>query len=124
MTQDEITAKNSQQCMIDSLRYQLDDAEKSIAMLRATIQDMKNALCMHCYESHDAAEAAIYAKLESEAHNDCEGSYNCGAECYFQEYTVSGSPDIYVAKLSVEYNRHDKTYYFIEDTEYSFSKKD
>jgi hypothetical protein len=124
MTQDEITAKNCQQYKIDFLRYQIDTSEKSIAALKATIQDMKKDLCMHCYESHDTAEAAIHAKLDEEAHNDCEGSYNCGAECYFQEYTISGSPDIYVAKLSVEYNRHNRTYYFVEGTEYSFSKKD
>lgn len=54
--------------------------------------------------------------LLEKAGKDCEGSYNCGCESYEREFIVQGKH--YLAILDVEYNRHDKTYYYVE--EYKF----
>ena len=31
---------------------------------------------------------------------------------------------VYVAELTVEYNRHDKMYYYIEESEFSIAEKE
>lgn len=54
------------------------------------------------------------------ADDDCEGSHNCGLDEYRQEYIVDNIK--YVGILNVEYNRHDKTYYYVEDSSYSSRK--
>lgn len=66
------------------------------------------------------AEPAIYSKLEAEAHSDCEGSYNCGNPQYTQQFYVNDV--LYEGVLDVEYNRHDKTYYYIEETNFTVRK--
>lgn len=54
--------------------------------------------------------------LTGTAESDCEGSYNCGNPEYKQEVIINGTK--YLCTLSVEYNRHDKTYYYIEETDF------
>lgn len=54
--------------------------------------------------------------LEAMAESDCEGSYNCGDSEYEQEVIINDTK--YLCTLSVEYNRHDKTYYYIEETDF------
>jgi len=63
------------------------------------------------------AENVIENRLENMARDDCEGAGNCGAAKYMQEFIVDGSH--YMATLSVEYNRHDKTYYYVEEQQFS-----
>ncbi|EJO27457.1 hypothetical protein QWC_31731 [Achromobacter marplatensis] len=66
------------------------------------------------------AEGEVEEMLRGRAHEDCEGSYNCGAEVYDQEFMVDGVK--YVGTLKCEYNRHDKTYYYLEEAEFSVEK--
>ena len=54
--------------------------------------------------------------LLEKASKDCEGSYNCGDESYEREFIVQGKH--YLAILDVEYNRHDKTYYYVDEYEF------
>lgn len=57
-------------------------------------------------------------KLLGQAREDCEGAYNCGADHYDQEFMVG---DVrYLGTLTVEYNRHDKTYYYIDGSNFSY----
>ena len=124
MTPKEQTTESQQQYKIDCLKQQLDEVKKSALVLEATIRDMKNHLSMHCYESHDNAEAQISGDLEIEAYRGCEGSYKCGADTYEQDYTISGSEDVFTGVLKVEYNRYDKIYYYIDGIEYSYKEKE
>jgi hypothetical protein len=67
------------------------------------------------YPSLEAAEALEYV-LWDRAHEDCEGAGNCGAQEYRQEFLVGGAK--YVAIFTPEYNRHDKTYYYIDGIDF------
>ncbi|MFM0503919.1 hypothetical protein [Paraburkholderia caffeinilytica] len=68
------------------------------------------------FESLAKAEYELEDVLRHRASADCEGSYNCGAEEYRQGFFVDGVE--YVAIATVEYNRHDKTYYYIEEFDF------
>ncbi len=68
-------------------------------------------------EAEDHAESKIY----DEAHSDCEGSYNCGKEEYSRIYKVSNK--YYKITWSFEYGRHDKTYYFIEESKHKSTEE-
>lgn len=74
------------------------------------------------YANHDLAERVIRKRLNAEAHNDCEGSYCFGDDVYTQQYLIEGSPVVYIASLEVEYNRHDKTNYYVDGTSYSYKE--
>lgn len=63
----------------------------------------------------------IEGLLMSRAHADCEGSYNCGDDVYEQEFMVGEV--VYVGRLECEYNRHDKTYYYLDSSSFSYSPK-
>jgi hypothetical protein len=64
-----------------------------------------------------SAENKVEDMCDSRAHEDCEGAGNCGNDTYTQDYMVDGVK--YRCTATYEYNRHDKTYYYIEEREYS-----
>lgn len=49
----------------------------------------------------------------NQASEDCEGSYNCGNPEYQDECKIGDK--YFIAKTKFEYNRHDKTYYYVEE---------
>ena len=109
LTIDELTAlKTAKQAELDLIDSQIDR--------------LKTDISQHQYANHDDTENHLSDLMESWAFNDCEGAGNCGAEQYEQAYQITGEPDVYLAVIDVEYNRHDKTYYYIEECEYSWSK--
>jgi len=63
------------------------------------------------------ASDTIEGKLYSRADEACEGSYCRGLDQYVQLFYVNDV--LYRGTLEVEYNRHDKTYYYIDETEFS-----
>ncbi|WP_176058102.1 hypothetical protein [Paraburkholderia sp. BCC1876] len=67
----------------------------------------------HVYDTLEDAEATLHEALRDIASADCEGSHNCGASEYRQGFFVGRAE--YVAIASVEYNRHDKTFYYVEE---------
>lgn len=69
------------------------------------------------FETLEDADSKMYTLLENQATEDCEGSYNCGDDEYTQEFMVGTQK--YLATMTFEYNRHDKTYYYIDSREYS-----
>lgn len=56
-------------------------------------------------------------ELQSRASEACEGSYNCGQDAYTQLFYVGDV--LHEARLDCEYNRHDKTYYYLEESKFS-----
>lgn len=58
-------------------------------------------------------EDDIYDLAREWASNDCEGAHNCGGEEYTVKFKVEDK--IYLVKVGFEYNRHDKTYYYIDN---------
>jgi hypothetical protein len=72
------------------------------------------------FDSLEDALGTIQETLYERAHDDCEGSYSFGDDQYSQKFYVG--EDLYEAILYVEYNRHDKTYYYVEETEFEYKK--
>jgi len=110
MSQEQIIAKQNE---INDLRQSLTAAETELHLLQSSPENNK-------FSSMKVAVSAIEDKLLSEASNDCEGSYNCGNPQYTQEFYVNDV--LYVGVLDVEYNRHDKTYYYVEESTFTVKK--
>ncbi len=100
---------------------QIADHNKAIAALEQQIDSIDSALENNVYVSHDAAERAIFTRYKNIASEACEGSYCCGNREYRQQYKLKGDATIFEALVTFEYNRHDKTYYYIDGIDYSFS---
>ena len=106
-----------QQSELEQLTRHLELLKECVHMkqdqLNLWLADPKN----NVYASiEDATE--LEDTLSDEAHQDCEGSYNCGNSEYSREFIVGGK--LYIAKLeNIQYNRHDKTYYYIEGYDFN-----
>lgn len=98
---------------IHNLKEELVSSETQLYLLESSAE-------YNNFANMTIAEASIYDKLEAEAHSDCEGSYNCGSPQYTQQFYVNNV--LYEGILDVEYNRHDKTYYYIENTDFTVRK--
>lgn len=72
------------------------------------------------FTDQQLAESTINGMLEDLAGSDCEGSYNCGNPQYIQQFYVNDV--LYEGILDVEYNRHDKTYYYVEESTFTVKK--
>lgn len=95
--------------------------EFNLSMARGQLCAAKDNIQNHVYESIEKAEGFLYNQFDNEAANDCEGSGNCGCEEYTQDFIVDGKE--YTATGKFEYDRHDKTYYYVDSSEYSYKEK-
>jgi len=105
------------QDLIDTVQEAKTALEKAETELAAFDMLAEN----NVFADRGYANSAIEDILLGRAFDDCEGSGNCGLDEYQQEFIVDGC--IYVGKLTVEYNRHDKTYYYIDESEYTYFVK-
>ena len=94
--------------------------QKAIATLEQSLVDFDSLIENNQYDSHRAAEKFIEGRFSNIASNQCEGSYNCGDDQFQQRYQLTGNPNVFEATVKFEYNRHDKTYYYIDGTDYSY----
>lgn len=104
------------QTLINKLETQISDKTRELEELNAQLNIEKAKPENNIYVNFETACDFIQNALENKAAEDCEGAYNCGNEQYEQLFMVAN--DIYKGVLSVEYNRHDKTYYYIEDSKF------
>ena len=74
----------------------------------------------HRYETLEKARSEVECFLEDMASNACEGSHCCGEDEYTQVFFVGDTR--YEGTLSVEYNRHDKTYYYVDGTTFTYAE--
>lgn len=106
---------------LESLRAAAEEAETALrdAYRALEAEDIKAEYFVYAnHEDAEDAEGELYEVLHFRAFKDCQGAYNVGQEEYRQEYIVDGNK--FVGILAVEYNRHDKTYYYIDGTEYRY----
>ena len=68
------------------------------------------------FESKEKAEGANEDKCDNRAFEDCKGERNCGMKTYIQDYMFDGVK--YRCTATYEYNRHDKTYYYIDERDF------
>lgn len=95
------------------------------ANLSAAEKDLSDFIALpinNVFDSLESASDELEERLSDQAFEDCQGAGNRGQEEYEQEFIVDGVH--YLGKLSVEYNRHDKTYYYIEESDFTYEPID
>ena len=103
------------------LKLAIANAEVALAQAKSALEAYQDSPERNVFSSLEEAEDTLDEKLRGKASDDCEGSYNCGQETYEQEFIVNGAH--YIGTLKCEYNRHDKTYYYLEEAEFSYVAK-
>jgi hypothetical protein len=103
---------------LNTLLMELDIAQTNAAKAHQAL-DTFNALPENnVYPTIKDALTDIGIDLLNKAEVDCEGSYNYGANEYTQLFMVDSKT--YLATLTVEYSRHDRRYYYVDDSELSY----
>ena len=72
------------------------------------------------FSSLEEAETILYNRLGCSASNDCEGRYNISCDEYTQEFSVDDKK--YMVTANLEYNRHYKTYYYVDGFEFNIKE--
>lgn len=114
-------AKKGAGMTIEQLKQDVKAAECALEQAEAALEKFQQRAENNVYATLEEASAKTEGYLWSKANEDCEGSHNCGADTYYQECVVDGV--VYVATLSVVYNRHDKTYYYVDGTNFKIEPK-
>lgn len=71
------------------------------------------------FDSLHQAEMVLTDRFEEIASEAC-GDSKWGKPEYIQQFMVDG--ELYEAKVEVDYNRHDKRWYYVDGTKYSYRK--
>lgn len=106
----------------EELQQAVQEAKQKLFEAESALEDFMSSAENNVFASLEDAEHQLENRLRNQAFEDCEGAGNCGAEEYFQEFIVDGI--LYEGKLSVEYDRHDKTYYYIDRARFSYEPVD
>lgn len=104
---------NELKTQIAVVKKQLEDAEAELSEFESKAEN-------NVFESLDIALCEVESALENKAFQDCQGAYNVGSDKYIQDFIVDGV--VYRGTLTCEYNRHDKTYYYLEESEFTYEK--
>ena len=105
---------------LQQLQQNIVDKAKELELAKQTLRAYEDSPERNIYSSLDEAEGNLTEKLFSQAREDCVGRGNFGAESYEQEFSVLGKK--YLATMTFEYNRLDKQYYYIDESEYSYKE--
>lgn len=106
----------------EQLVANLNAAKSAVEAAQAALEAFETSIENNVFDSMEAAEGTLEERLYKQAHADCEGSYNCGQDEYTQDFIVEGKR--FRATLKCEYNRHDKTYYYIDGSDFSVAPLD
>lgn len=112
--------KEQNNTKIALFKQSVSELRLKIAELEKEIKTLESDICNFQFETHVDAEYVICDLLYQIADDACEGSHNCGASEYIQPYQLIGDSNVYYGKITVEYNRHDKTYYYVDGCRYSY----
>lgn len=100
------------------LELALQVAKESVREAQEALDTFNGMAENNVFDTLELALVSIEDKLMRQAESDCEGSYNCGQPTYSQEFIVGNTR--YIGVLSCEYNRYDKTYYYIDGHEFTY----
>lgn len=97
-------------------------AKRQLINAEQALIDFNDAPEQNVFDTLQDALDTIEENLRDRAVHDCEGAGNRGDEEYSKDFTVDGVA--YEATLTVEYNRHDKTYYYIDEAKLTHKLKE
>lgn len=101
----------------NALKEAITTAHKAVVDAVAAYREFCIKAENNSFADMSSAEAFVENALELWASEDCEGAGNRGNSEYRMGFTVNGQ--VYIGVLKVEYNRHDKTYYYIDGTDFT-----
>lgn len=107
---------------IEQLKADVETAKAALAQAEKALANFETAPEQNVFPSLDEAEGVLEERMRNWAFEDCQGAYNCGSDEYEQEFIVDGVH--YLATLECEYNRHDKTYYYLDGATFSYKQID
>ena len=105
----------------EELQSAVSKAEKALASAKAALLAFDTAPPNNNFASLEAAEDELTERLADAAADACDAPGCFGDDKYVAEFTVDGVA--YIGTLEVEYNRHDKKYYYVEKTTFSYVVK-
>ena len=105
----------------EDLINEVNLAELALFSAKEALQNFIDLPENNVYADLPTAIDTVTNKLEEKAFNDCVGAGNCGLESYEQLFIVN--EDTYLGTLYCEYNSHDKTFYYIEDSRFEYVKQ-
>ncbi len=94
-------------------------AKAALATAESALDAFDTSPENNVFATLEEAEGVLEDRMCDWAFRDCEGAHNCGQDQYTQELIVGGKH--YVATATFEYNRHDKTYYYIDGCDFSIA---
>lgn len=100
------------------LEQAVNAAKKALEQAELNLLNYKFSAEDNVYKSLEEAIEEVTEKLEDQASEDCEGSYNCGLDEYCCPFSVDGVN--YIGILRCDYGRHDKTYYFVDRAVFTY----
>lgn len=102
------------------LEASVANAKASLANAEAALQAFNDAPENNRFDNLDDALAQVEDDLRGQAYDDCQGAYNCGNDTYSKDFYVGDT--LYRGTAEFEYNRHDKTYYYIEECTFTYEE--
>lgn len=105
---------------IEELTRRVQVAEEQLKEAKVNLLVAESLPENNVFGSLEEATDILYEILEDRAGKDCKGSYNCGKPQYTQLFYVDKT--LYKAIANVEYNRHDKTYYYVDGFDFKIEK--
>ena len=98
----------------------ITECEHNLTIAKNNLLLYDNSPEANVYDNLENALNWIENDLMIQAHADCEGSHNCGKPEYTRNFIIDGK--FYRATLAVDYNRHDKTYYYVDGSQFSYAE--
>ena len=111
----EVIVKSPRQTLVDIVQR----ASHALILAKQALREFDSAIENNIFDSLKDAEYTLTERFNGIADSEC-GSYSWGESEYLQEFMVDG--ELYEAKVEFEYNRHDKRWYYIDETKYSYRK--
>jgi Tfp pilus assembly protein PilX len=105
----------------EELELVVENAKAALRRAEDALLEWSDRAENNVFATMEEAEAAIENELLVLARDDCEGAYNCGADSYSRAFMVDGKK--YVGTLTCEYNRHDKTYYYVDGHDFTVAEQ-
>jgi hypothetical protein len=107
--------------MIIDAKTDVEFCSERLRQAELNLESLESDILNHVYESLEDAEFRLEGILCRKANEACEGSYCWGEDEYSQDFIVDDKE--YTAKMTFEYNRHDKTYYYVDYSDFSYGPK-
>jgi hypothetical protein len=102
------------------LEASVANAKAALETAEAALQAFSDAPENNRFDDLQVALDTVEDDLRSQAYDDCQGAYNCGDDSYSKEFYVGDT--LYRGTAEFEYNRHDKTYYYIDECNFTYEE--